>query len=735
VSAGTLLAGETRAQVASEGGAQGPVLRRTCCCGGHVIGGGECEQCRRRRLHGEGRPLDPEVARRFTADRRFLSSVRVHDGIRGAEVARRLGAAAVAEGTDVFFAPNAYRPATAPGLDLLAHELVHVAQQHRPDGPAPGHRSRAGDAWEREADRLARMRVLPPVPIGAVARSAPQRRTAAEQVATVLRRAAEGLGTDEDAIFNALTGRTPQEIEDIKRAYLALSGGETLEAMLHDELSGDDLSHALSLLQGETPASEAARRLWDAVRGPGTDEESIYAVLAGRTVEQWAQIQAAYKQMAGEDLITRLQDELSSSDFKHLQTLLPGAPGGAATTEDMATVVANQLQLAVAGPGTDEDAIYAALTGRSDAELREIERRFKLLTGEDLDARLRDELTRSEYERAGRLLHPPTNATRLAMRIRDAVQGPGTDEGAIYGALTARSPAELAQIRAEYLRMYGESLSDRLKDEMSGGELLEASTLERGGLLDPEDEIKVAIQGAGTDEERLFAVLEEINTKGTVEQTIDRYAAKGYGDMLDDIRGDLSGDDLDRAMELLHGKTTTTAACSPKQRENALEWLSDAITLAQTAIAKLNAVIAAGKLTREVENALTKYFNPGGAANVVNVGLAAQVNSHFVSARSDLLHVANLDCAVVTPCVAKPDCSLFTGAWTTAPSGATVHLCPALFECSPDEPVAVLHEFIHHTGVLAQPELYVWHPSFKALTPPASLNHADAFAHFAKDVS
>jgi hypothetical protein len=552
-----------------------------------VIGGGECEQCRRRRLGGEGRRLEPEVARRFAGDTRLLASVRVHDGARGAAVARGHGAAAVAEGADLFFAPDAYRPGTAQGIDLLAHELVHVAQQHRSDGPAPGHRSRAGDAWEREADRLARRRVLPPVPARAAPRPAPQRRTAAEQVATVLRRAAEGLGTDEDAIFNALAGRTPQEIDEIKKAYVALSGGETLEEMLRDELSGDDLEHALSLLQGRAAATE-------------------------------------------------------------------GTP------------------------------------------------------------------------------------TALAMRIRDAVEGPGTDEEAIYGALTGRSADELMKIRAEYSRLYGESLVDRLKDELSGGELIEGLVLERGGLLEPEDEIKVAVEGAGTDEERLFAVLEEINKKGTVLQTIEAYANKGYGDMLEDIRGDLSGSDLDRAMELLHGKTIASANCSPDQRSSALEWLSKAISLAQNAIAKLSAVIAAGKLSSEVETALTDNFNPGGAPNAVNVQLAAQVNSHLVSSRIELLHAVKVDCPVQDAhCKAHPDCHELVPAWTTgAPDPSVVHLCIGLFQCSEvDRPVALLHEFIHHTGAHLKPEVYHWDKGkYRHLTPPQSLANAESYAWFARDV-
>jgi hypothetical protein len=57
-----------------------------------------------------------------------VAGARLHaDG--GAETADALGARAWTFGADIAFAPGQYRPGTAAGRRLLAHELVHVAQQ------------------------------------------------------------------------------------------------------------------------------------------------------------------------------------------------------------------------------------------------------------------------------------------------------------------------------------------------------------------------------------------------------------------------------------------------------------------------------------------------------------------------------------------------------------------------------------------------------------------------------
>jgi hypothetical protein len=81
-------------------------------------------------LRGGGRPLsDPERSffePRLGAD---FGGVRIHTGSRADEAARSIHADAFTTGRDVVFRSSAYRPGTAEGTRLLAHELTHVVQQ------------------------------------------------------------------------------------------------------------------------------------------------------------------------------------------------------------------------------------------------------------------------------------------------------------------------------------------------------------------------------------------------------------------------------------------------------------------------------------------------------------------------------------------------------------------------------------------------------------------------------
>ena len=106
---------------------------------------------------GRGGALDSTVRDRVgAAVGDSLGDVRVHTDDHADALARSVSARAFTTGPDIFFARGEYRPATASGDALLAHELTHVVQQRGSPTTGPLTVTDPGGALESEAEATAR---------------------------------------------------------------------------------------------------------------------------------------------------------------------------------------------------------------------------------------------------------------------------------------------------------------------------------------------------------------------------------------------------------------------------------------------------------------------------------------------------------------------------------------------------------------------------------------------------
>lgn len=229
----------------------------------------------------------------------------------------------------------------------------------------------------------------------------------------------------------------------------------------------------------EEMVRQIARNLREAMAGLGTDEDAIYAAVAGRTQEQLGAIERVYDDMFDRSLAADLQDELTESELRQLAVFGAASAAAAAadgtaeaagmTTAGLAEMVAERLHRAMDRIGTDEASIFAALTGRTVDERREIAEAYERLTGRTLEADLRDELSGSDLVRALRLLNQGLLAPEDELYL--AMAGLGTDEDTLFRVLDALAgdSAAITAMEASYRRKYGD-LVTHLRDDLTSGE-------------------------------------------------------------------------------------------------------------------------------------------------------------------------------------------------------------------------------------------------------------------------
>lgn len=386
----------------------------------------------------------------------------------------------------------------------------------------------------------------------------PVDRHAAEQSATALFRAMDGLGTDEDSIHNALRGKSPAEIAEIRRIYSDHFGGRNLDKDLESELSGGDLKAARAEMSGDQVVV-AAVTLQNASTGLFTDEKAIHSTLEGISdPRQRAAVAAEFQKRTGRSLTSMLEREMSGSDLTISRALAQG---------DVAAARAARLDEAMHGGflglgiGTDEEAIYSTIeAARTPAEREALTDAYRKQTGHDLSHDMRREMSGGDLDVSTSLLKGD-RAGAAAARIAVAADGLGTDEGAIFRQLEGKPPQERQAIINTYNQRYGRAagghdFDDMLKEELGTMDHERAHQLAQNGRLDPAFALRYSMDGFGTDEQMIRETLQG-RSREQIAQIREQYRLRYGRDLDKELTDENSGRDGFEIQQLMLGDPKT----------------------------------------------------------------------------------------------------------------------------------------------------------------------------------
>ncbi|PAA61558.1 hypothetical protein BOX15_Mlig011209g4 [Macrostomum lignano] len=257
-------------------------------------------------------------------------------------------------------------------------------------------------------------------------------------------------------------------------------------------------------------ANADAEQLRKAMKGLGTNEESIINVLGHRTVSQRQEIVRAFKMKYGKDLKADLDSELSGNFNKICQNLCLGA----------AEYDAMELRAAMKGLGTDEDCLIEVICTRTQAQVQEVKKIYHNMYNRDLEEDVMSE-TSGHFKRILVSLltgarpegssFDPVQAKKDAQALQEAGIGKwGTDESKFNEILCGNNNAHLRAVFAEYESLTGKTLEDSLKSEMSGDLLKAMLTLIRCVQNKPAyfaKALQKSMKGLGTDDRTLLRII------------------------------------------------------------------------------------------------------------------------------------------------------------------------------------------------------------------------------------
>merc|ERR1712227_253427 len=276
------------------------------------------------------------------------------------------------------------------------------------------------------------------------------------------------IGIKEDVIIEQVIRLNNEQRQEVRDVYKGCYGEDLVGLM--DKIRRDDLRHGLKALM-RPPAEYAARVLRKAMRGPGTDEETLIELLCTRTNAGIEAIKEAYSETHGRDLESDIESE-TRGDFKCLLIAILQAQRqeDEEADEDLAREQAQELYDAGEDRwGTDETTFTLTLARRSWIQLRAIILAYEEIAGNTLEEAIESECSRDlrkGYKAIVRLAGNP--AFYYARTIYKALKGVGTDEITMIRHIVNSSELLLKNVKDEFLETAGYTLDKGIKKGFRG---------------------------------------------------------------------------------------------------------------------------------------------------------------------------------------------------------------------------------------------------------------------------
>ena len=290
----------------------------------------------------------------------------------------------------------------------------------------------------------------------------------AQQDAEALRKAMEGFGTDEAALIKICANRSNTQRQQIKNAYKSLYGRDLISD-LKSELHGKFEDAMVALFSD--PIEYDADELFAAMKGLGTNEDTLIEIIASRPPNVLRAVKARYQEKYKRDLETDVKKETSGT-LQHLLISLLQCNRSTNTHPDAGACAQIAKAIFDAGEaklGTDESVFNKHFCALSPTELACVSQQYHKLTGHTILQAIDKEFSGDSKKAFRTIVYATLSPSEyFATRVNDAIKGWGTNDHLLIRILISRDEIDMPQIKQYYKQLYGKDMVQAVKSDISG---------------------------------------------------------------------------------------------------------------------------------------------------------------------------------------------------------------------------------------------------------------------------
>jgi annexin A7/11 len=286
--------------------------------------------------------------------------------------------------------------------------------------------------------------------------------------AEAIRNAMKGFGTDEEALIKIVANRTNAQRQKIKEEYKTAYGRDLISD-LKSELRGK-LEDAMVALFTE-PIEYDCDSLKNAMKGAGTDEDSIIEIITSRPNWMLKKIKDKYKEKYKKDLESAIKGEVHG-DLERLLVSILQCKRSENNNPNQSQCQKEAQELFDAGEkkwGTDSAVFNKIFTGCSPAEITCIAREYHKIAGHTILDAIDKEFSGNTKKALRSIVYATISPSEyFATRVKDAIKGFGTNDHLLIRVLVTRDEIDMPQIKQYYKQLYGNDMVEDIKKDIGG---------------------------------------------------------------------------------------------------------------------------------------------------------------------------------------------------------------------------------------------------------------------------